>query len=146
MVCQFMSCPDMSGPQEASLSRSRLPWGFLNPVHGPGPHGSPPEPSALTPATPQTGRSPAPHGPALPSHGPRWARSSHGPTSQPSLGLSPLPGWCAMVRLGLPGDPQLPCLIQQLVSLIPALIHHVFAVISAKLSLQQEPHGQYACS
>lgn len=42
-------------------------------AQGPGPHASPPGPSAPAPAMPQKGWSPAPCSPALPSRGPHWA-------------------------------------------------------------------------
>ena len=60
--------------EEAPVRPLKAPsWpllGLSHPAYSLGPHVSPLGPSVSAPATPQQGRSPAPHSPALPGHGP----------------------------------------------------------------------------
>lgn len=80
--------PGSWGHWRTWLSLSTL-LGLPKPAHGPGPHVSPWDLSALALARPQQGQSPAPHSSALPGHMSRWNRTIHRPMSQPGLSLSP---------------------------------------------------------
>lgn len=57
----------------------------------------PPVPSAPTSAMSQQGHSPAPLSPAMPSHKPHWARTTHRLMAWPGLGPSPSPCPCPAI-------------------------------------------------
>lgn len=80
-----------------SIVRDLRRQGIPQPAYTPGPHFSPPEPSAPLPVMLQEVRSPAPHSPALTGHGPHWAGPTHGSASQPGLSSSPPPWPCPTI-------------------------------------------------